>query len=75
MEWYETRELRNWVHDESLSVERKALITDFRRQLDDAIAESYISPEEFVRITADDCTSNVEVSERLKRIRDEVFGA
>ncbi|KLD70683.1 hypothetical protein Y887_10485 [Xanthomonas pisi DSM 18956] len=74
MEWYETRELRSMAQDESLASDKKALIAEFQFQLTDAIERSYISAEQFLDLTADDCASNAEVVCRLKKIRDDVFG-
>jgi hypothetical protein len=75
MEWYETRELRAEITDSSTPPRRRELFESFRTQLDDAISRGYISSDQFLAMTADDCESNGEVVERLKTIRNEVFGA
>jgi hypothetical protein len=75
MEWYETHELRGEITGSSTPPKRRELFEAFRTQLDDAISRGYISPDQFLAMTADDCESNGEVVERLKTIRNEVFGA
>jgi hypothetical protein len=75
MESYETHELRSWHHDPQLKVKLRTLINTFRDQLADAIARRHITPQQFAILTADDCESNEEVVERLRKIEREVFGA
>jgi hypothetical protein len=75
LEWWETRELRDEISSLTTLRKRRELYEAFRTQLDDAIARGHITPSQFAADTADECESNAEVVERLKKIRIEVFGA
>jgi hypothetical protein len=74
MEWWETDELRRELASHTLSQERRQRIEAFRLELDEAIACGQITATQFESVTADECESNAEVVERLKKIRMEVFG-
>lgn len=74
MEWWETHELRSEIANPTLPQKHKELLEAFRRELDEAISRGQITPAQFEAVTADECGSNAEVVERLKAIRQEVFG-